>query len=52
MLHLQQTNGERFREDKVQNLVDHTNLKCQKYFVPNENISIDESTTGFKGRVL
>ena len=28
------------------------NLKCREYFVPNENISIDESTIGFKGRVL
>ena len=52
MLHLQQTDGERFRGDKVQNLVDHMNLKCREYFVPNENISIDESTIGFKGRVL
>ena len=35
-----------------QNLEDHMNLKCREYFVPNENISIDESTIGFKGRFL
>ena len=52
MLHLQQSIGQGFREDTVKNLMDHINLKCQECFVPGENISVDESTIGFKGRVL
>ena len=52
MLHLQQSVGQGFRGDKIQNLVDHMNLTCRKYFVPNENIAVDESTVGFKGRVI
>ena len=52
MLHLQQSVGQGFRGDKIQNLVDHINLKCREYFVPNENIVVDESTVGFKGRVI
>ena len=52
MLHLQQSIGQGFRGDKVKNLVDHINSKCLEYFVPNEHISVDESTIGFKGRVM
>ena len=32
--------------------MDHINLKCTEYFVPNEIIAVDESTVGFKGRVI
>ena len=52
MLHLQQSVGQGFCGDKIQNLVDHMNLTCRKYFVPNENIAVDETTVGFKGQVI
>ena len=52
MLHLQQSVGQDFRGDKIQNLVDHINLKSREYFVPNENIAVDESTVGFEGWVI
>ena len=52
MLHLQQSVGQGFRGDKVHNLVTHMNAKCQEYYSPNEFISVDESTIGFKGRVI
>ena len=42
----------RFRGDKVHNLVTHMNAKCQEYYSPNKFISVDESTIGFKGRVI
>ena len=52
ILHLQQSVGQGFYVDKIQNFVDHINLKCREYFVPNENIAVNKSTVGFKGRVI
>ena len=52
MLHLQQLVGRGFRGDKVHNLVTHMNGKCQEYYLPHKRISVDESTIGFKGRVI
>ena len=52
MLHLQPSDGRGFCGDKVHNLVTHINVKCQEYYSPHKRISVDESTIGFKGRVI
>lgn len=56
MLHIcppptQQVQGVRVRGLKIQNLVDYLDTKFREFFVPGQNISIDESTVGFKGRI-
>lgn len=40
------------RGHKVQNIVDHVDRKFREMFSPKEDISIDESTIGFKGRII
>jgi len=44
--------GMQTRGQKVENLVEHMDKKCRELFSPGENISVDESTIGFKGRVI
>jgi hypothetical protein len=36
---------------KVHGVKEHTEKQFQKYFVPGNNIAIDESTVGFKGMI-
>lgn len=40
------------RGQKVKNIFDYLNMKCQENFVPGQQIAIDESTVGFKGRIV
>lgn len=39
------------RADKLKNVLEYLRRKCQELFIPSQNIAIDESTIGFKGRV-
>lgn len=38
------------RAQKIKNIVDYIDLKSRDLYSPGENIAIDESTVGFKGR--
>lgn len=40
------------RSGKVRNVVAYLDRKFRQYFVPQKKVSVDESTVGFKGRVL
>jgi len=40
------------RGHKVKNIVDHVDRKCRELFSPGQDIAIDESTIGFKGRII
>lgn len=37
---------------KTKHLSEYIDKKCREHFVPNKHICIDESTVGFKGRVV
>lgn len=37
---------------KTSYVSNHIVSKCREYFVPNQKVAIDESTVGFKGRLL
>jgi hypothetical protein len=36
----------------MKNMVDYLDRKFREYYIPGRNICIDESTIGFKGRVI
>jgi hypothetical protein len=40
------------RVRKVHGVIEHIEKQFQKYFVPSKNIAIDESTVGFKGKII
>lgn len=40
------------RGQKVKNVFDYMNTKCTENFIPGQQIAIDESTVGFKGRIV
>lgn len=44
--------GAMSRSAKVRNVVLYLDKKYREYFIPNNKVSIDESTVGFKGRVV
>ncbi|CAK9833061.1 PiggyBac transposable element-derived protein 4 [Anthophora retusa] len=54
-LHLETTpqtgNRERISVNKVAHLLNYLDQKFRQHFVPAQNIAVDESTVGFKGRV-
>lgn len=39
------------RADKINNVCKYIDDACRKYYFPSEDIVVDESTVGFKGRV-
>lgn len=39
------------RGRKIKSVTDYIDKRCREFYIPPENISIDESTVGFKGRV-
>jgi hypothetical protein len=39
------------RSKKVHGVKEHMEKQFQKYFVPGNNVAIDESTVGFKGKI-
>lgn len=46
------TPGVQARGQKVKNVVDYLDKKCRENFIPGKKIAIDESTVGFKGRII
>ncbi|MGH0118120.1 UNVERIFIED_CONTAM: hypothetical protein FKN15_044422 [Acipenser sinensis] len=40
------------RGQKVRNVVSYIDTKCRELFIPGRDICIDESTVGFKGRII
>lgn len=40
------------RTRKIHGVIEHIERQFQKYFVPDRNIAIDESTIGFKGKII
>lgn len=44
--------GIQSRGQKVRNVVEYIDNKCRENYVPGQKIAIDESTIGFKGRVV
>jgi hypothetical protein len=40
------------RVRKVHRVIKHIMKQFQKYFVPSQHIAIDESTVGFKGKII
>jgi hypothetical protein len=44
--------GVRSRSAKIQNLVDFLDSKFREFYTPGENLSVDESTIGYKGRIV
>ncbi|XP_058873937.1 piggyBac transposable element-derived protein 4-like isoform X2 [Acipenser ruthenus] len=40
------------RGQKVRNVVSYIDSKCRELFIPGRDICIDESTVGFKGRII
>jgi hypothetical protein len=40
------------RVRKVHGVIKNIEKQFQKYFVPSKNIAIDESTVGFKGKII
>jgi hypothetical protein len=39
-------------EEKVHGVIEYIEKQFQKYFAPSKNIAIDESTVGFKGKII
>jgi hypothetical protein len=37
---------------KIHRVTEYTEKQFQKYFVPGKNTATDESTTGFKGKII
>lgn len=50
MLHMPVTT-QPCRGRKIKSVTDYIDKRCREFYIPPENISIDESTVGFKGRV-
>jgi hypothetical protein len=40
------------RTKKLHGVVEHIEKHFQKYFVPGKNIAVDESTVGFKAKII
>lgn len=40
------------RSGKVRNVASYLDKKFREHYVPQENVSVDESTIGFKGRIV
>lgn len=40
------------RSGKVRRVVQYLDQKFRQYYVPTQNVSVDESTVGFKGKIL
>ena len=54
MLHVKSpepTTGVVTRSSKISNVVEYIQQKCLLNFTPRQNIAVDESTVGFKGRI-
>jgi hypothetical protein len=49
---INETNTAIKRTKKVHGVIEHIEKNFQQHFVPGKNISIDESTVGFKGKIL
>ena len=50
-LHIPQPQQPSLRVDKVRILLDHVRTKSQEAFYPGQDVSVDETMVGFRGRV-
>ena len=49
-VHFPQIEGDSLKLQKVQAIVQHFSKQFQEYYVPEQQVSIDESLIGFEGR--
>lgn len=55
MLHLETTSPNhhslKTRTQKVSNFLSYIDDRCREYYIPSQNLAVDASVTGFKGKI-